>query len=1452
MASRNNLAGVRPFGSATPVGEKSSVPSSDNHGSTMKADLSGVPHSVRPEEHSSDTERLRLPILSTEEIIQPFHKSDAVSSRLSPEKQLLLNKRLAAAEKKSAAGLVSRRRQDPDVAPLSFSQRQMWVIDRMTAGNPAYNLLAGYRLRGPLDPTALEDSFNEVIRRHEILRTTFIVENDEPLQCIQPECRIRIHFAELDPATAESRLQLLATEEALKSFDLSRLPLLHVSLFKVGETEHVLIINLHHIVVDGMSIGLILDEVDIFYRALTSGRDPHPPDLSLQYADFALWQRQAVDDAAYADQFTFWRKQLSGALPVLELPADFPRPLVQSFKGSNVCVNLPQTMVQGLTSLGTREGCTFFMTVLAAFQVLLHRYSGAEEIIIGTPVALRDPGKVGLLIGNCLNMVALRCDISGNPEFIEILRRSRDTALNAFSNADLPFEALMKHLTIARDPGRNPVFQVMLQALPASTPTIGDLEVSNFHFDMKVAQFDMALHFYAESEGQHVRFEYCTDVFRAETVEKFSSAFVRLLQAVVTNPQLKVSELPVLSEPERQQVLRAWNNTSRDYPQHLCLHNLFEMAAIRTPNRVAVECGGQSLTYGELNAKANRLANHLIECGVQPKSCVGIFLERSLDLIVGLLAILKAGAAYVPMDPSFPSERLAWMMEDADIQLLVTHTALLNNLSRPGMKAVCLDAVWEAIDQGISDDPGVALSPSSLAYIIYTSGSTGKPKGVMIEHLSVVNFLLSMQDEPGFDANDVLVAVTTISFDIAALEVFLPLISGGRLVVARRNEAVDGSALLERISTSGATVLQATPATWKLMLEAGWEWTPGLKMLCGGELLPRELANRMLQRGAELWNMYGPTETTIWSSVGRVQPGSDPILIGRPISNTQFYIVDQHLEPAPPGVIGELLIAGDGVSRGYRNRPDLTAERFIEAPFLDPGKDPGNRAYRTGDLARFRADGRVELLGRLDHQVKLRGYRIELGEIEKVLSQHEAVKDAVVVTQEDEAGDKRLVAYCIPVTAGRLKSAELGQFLQKQLPDYMLPSSFVEMEAFPLTPNGKIDRKAFPKPESIASEPGSPYVEPEGELEQQLAEIWKAALRKPVIGANDNFFELGGHSLLAAQVFAQMDRQIGLKLPLALLFQAPTIRQLAASAQQKSPEPSWKSLVPIQPQGDRPPIFLIHGAEGNVLLYKNLARNLGDNQPVYGLQSRGLNGSEGSATRIEEMAAHYREEIQALQPKGPYFLGGYCMGGTVALEIAQQLRRAGESVGLLALLETYNLAGQPEVSFPLNTIHKAQNLYFHLTNLWLSLSRGGSGFFFEKMKVELDRAKVTLNILWSAMLEKLNCKGGLQYQHLQTRALNDKAQTVYTPLPYDGKITLFRTKSHYRRFGDFDFGWGPIALQGVHVVELPFYPRGTLNDPFVQVLAERLQAEIEKIPPTSSRLGSELSGSDQSRQPQYS
>ena len=642
--------------------------------------------------------------------------------------------------------------------------------------------------------------------------------------------------------------------------------------------------------------------------------------------------------------------------------------------------------------------------------------------------------------------------------------------------------------------------------------------------------------------------------------------------------------------------------------------------------------------------------------------------------------------------------------------------------------------------------------------------------------------------------------------------------------MARKDEVIDGHLLLNLIARRGVTALQATPATWKLMIDAGWSRTPALRMFCGGEPLPRELANKMLERGGELWNMYGPTETTIWSSVQKILPGNDPVLIGPPIANTQFYIVDQKMRPVPIGVPGELLIGGDGLSRGYLNRPDLTAERFIESPFLDPRR----RLYKTGDRARFRSNGTIEFLGRLDFQVKVRGFRIELGEIEQCLMQHEGVRDAVVLTCNNEHSDKRLAAYFIPAVGAEVAVSGFREFLQQKLPAYMIPSFFVELESFPLTPNGKLDRNSFPQPENCKLETCAGHDEPQSELELQLAGIWRKVLNVERIRVDDNFFELGGHSLLAARLFAQIERRLGVSLPLAILFQAPSIRQLAEKIKQNAWKSSWKSLVAIQPQGDYPALFLIHGAEGNVLLYNRLAQKLGKEQPLYGLQSRGLDGCEPMEEKIESMAAKYLEGIKAARPKGPYFLGGYCLGGTIALEIAEQLNRAGDAVALLVMIETYNIQSQPPVSFPLKLVHKAQNLYFQIRNLFLSLSEGTSKFFTEKYRVEIGRLKVKWDILYSKFFNQLHPGHRLGYQHLRIHVVNDKAQEAYRPAPYDGKIVLFRTKSFYRRFNDRWFGWGKVAKQGVEVVEMPNYPRGSLNDPFIDVLADKLKAEIEK------------------------
>jgi len=1071
---------------------------------------------------------------------------------LSPEKKALLEQRLGIAPTRGG-GAVIPPRTNRDRAPLSFAQRQMWVIDQMTPGNPAYNLPNGYRLRGPLDVTALERSFNEIIKRHEALRTTFAVQDGEPLQRVHPDWKIAIEVTTLAHLSAEEReakLQQLASEGSIRPFDLSRLPLIRVSLFTLGDAEHVVIINLHHIVADGLSVGLLLNEVDAFYRAFTEGGHPRLPALTVQYGDFAAWQRHGLaHEVAYAKQIEFWRTRLGGGLPVLELPADLPRPAVQSFKGSNVFFHIPTTLAQQVKALGAREGCTFFMTVLAAFQVLLQRYAGAEDVVVGTPLGARTPGELEPLIGNFLNMAVLRCDLSANPTFLEVLRRTRGTTLDAFSNSELPFAAMMEHLTFERDPSRNPIFQVMLQVLSPAAPRIGDLEVHNFHFDLRFAQFDLSLHLYEENGAYVGRFEYCTDLFYEETVERLSANFDQLLHGIVKNPEQRISELPILAASERYQLLNEWNDTATDFPADALLHELFEAQVQRTPERTALTVGTTALSYGTLDARANRLAQALRSRGIGRGHRVGVCVERDAEMLAVVLAILKTGAAYVPLDPSFPEARLRFMADDAQLALLVSTSVLAGAVGLPRERQLLLDAdariIAAAPGTRLSADAHGALA-GDPAYVIYTSGSTGKPKGVVIPHRAVVNFLTSMAREPGLSPEDVLVAVTTLSFDIAVLELLLPLTRGAAVAIATRDEALAGDALRSLLERHGATVMQATPVTWRLLLEAGWTGRTPFKALVGGEALPQDLVDQLIARGVEVWNMYGPTETTVWSTCARISDTSQGITIGTPIANTTVRILDTQRNLCPVGVPGELCIGGEGVALGYWNRPDLTAERFIPDPFAVASEGAeAARLYRTGDRARWRSDGTLEHLGRLDDQIKLRGFRIEAGEIEAGIAQHPAVREVAVIAREDAPGDKRLVAYLVVENPPADLLDQLRALVRAASPEYMVPARFVTLEALPRTPNGKLDRKALPAPEAGATAPSGGVVAPRTPTEAMVMSAFRDVLPRTTFDVFDNFFDLGGHSLMAARLMAKLRTTSGLDLPLRHLFERPTVAGLA-------------------------------------------------------------------------------------------------------------------------------------------------------------------------------------------------------------------------------------------------------------------------------------------------------------------
>jgi len=850
------------------------------------------------------------------------------------------------------------------------------------------------------------------------------------------------------------------------------------------------------------------------------------------------------------------------------------------------------------------------------------------------------------------------------------------------------------------------------------------------------------------------------------------------------------------------------------------LHHLFELQAARTPAAIAVVFNGLLITYRELNARAEVLASHLTTHGVGPNVLVGLCVHRSMEMIVGILGILKAGGAYVPIDPAYPTNRINYILKDAGAPVLVTQRSLVHGLPESGAKRVLLD---ELIPLQTHPTEGSRIfAPNNLAYVIYTSGSSGQPKGVQIEHQAVTNFLDSMRQEPGLQAEDVVLALTTLSFDIAGLEIFLPLTTGARVIVGPREIAVDGEALMKEIDRHGVTLLQATPTTWRLLLASGWAGSPQLKALCGGESMSSDLARKLIPRCKELWNMYGPTETTIWSTCCRVTDATD-IHIGRPIDNTEIYILDAHQQTLPVGLPGELLIGGDGLARGYHNRPDLTADRFVPHPFK-----AGARLYRTGDLAKYRADGNILCLGRLDHQVKIRGFRIELGEIETQLASHPEVKQNVVVAREDTPGDKRLVAYVVPRPATAPTAASLREHLRGNLPDYMLPAAFVLLEVLPLTPNGKIDRKALPAPGAVNAAVTKTAILPRNSTEMRLAAIFSTVLGSPVNSVSDSFFDLGGHSLLATKLMAAIEKEFGERLPLAKLFVAPSIEQLATLLVTKSTAPfGWDSLVPIQAEGNGPALFLVHGAGGNILLYRELARELNPDIKVFGFQSQGLDGQTALLTTVEQMARRYTEELLRHQPEGPYYLGGYCMGGIVAFEMARLLRAKGQVVGPVSMLDSYNLnAVQIERSFFSRLGATRQKIFFHFENLRQMSFAEKMGYFREKfrMLVELIR-----NRFFSRQNRKPDDPIQSKAEKSSLASLQDvnhHAGWNHVPGRFEGHLILFKPRKNYDFFPDPDMGWQRQVTGRIERVELTANPHAMLIVPSVSRLAVELKARV--------------------------
>jgi aspartate racemase len=1334
--------------------------------------------------------------------------------------------------------------------PLSFAQQRLWFIDQLEPKSSAYNIPADYRLTGQLNITALEQSLNKIIQRHEVLRTTFPSVDGQPSQAIAPTITLSIPLTDLREhreTEREAIAQQLATEEAKQSFDLASDQLFRAKLLHLTEGEYVLLLTMHHVVYDGWSYDIFFRELATLYDAFSSGKPSPIPKLSIQYADFAHWQRNWLQGEVLESQLNYWKQQLSGSLPILQLPTDYQRPPVQTHPGVYQSLELSQDLTAALKALSQQEGVTLFMTLLATFQTLLSRYSGQEDIIVGTPIAGRNQVEAERLIGLFVNTLALRTNLSGNPTFRQLLNQVREVTLAAYEYQDLPFEKLIEELNPERDLSRSPLFQVMFafQNTPSQPWELPGLTITPLEVHSRTSKFDLTLDLRETSEGTKGGIEYNTDLFEATTITRMLGHFQTLLESIVANPEQHLWDLPLLTTAEQNQLLVEWNNTTTDYPNNTCIHQLFEAQVEQTPNAIAVVFQNQQLTYQQLNQRANQLAHHLQKLGVKPEVTVGICLERSVEMLIAILAILKAGGAYIPLDPTYPQERLTFMLQDSQLSLLLTTSKIVHNSLYASAKAspnridnnqqspinpeqltvICLDKTWKTINQENPENPKSNAKTTNLAYIIYTSGSTGNPKGVQITHQSLTNFLQSMLIDPGLKSEDILLAVTSISFDIAALELYLPLLIGAKLVIASTEVAADGQQLLKAIDHNQVTVMQATPATWQMLLQAGWNSSTAnvKKILCGGEALSKELARELLSKSDSVWNLYGPTETTIWSTIYYLEalpnhPGSS-ITIGRPIANTKIYILDSHLKALPIGVPGELYIGGTGLARGYLNRPKLTREKFIPNPF-EKSKD--NRLYKTGDLARYRSDGTIEFIGRIDNQVKIRGFRIELGELEMAIAQHPNIEQTVVIAREDNPGDKQLVAYIVPHPEQALTTDELCRFLKQKLPDYMLPRAFVFLDTLPLTPNGKIDRRALPVPDNRRQEPEKTFIAPRDELELKLAHIWEKILDIQPIGMKDNFFNLGGYSLLAVRLFSQIEKELRHNIPLATLFQAPTIEQLASVIRKKEWSAQWRSLVPIQPLGLKTPLFCVHALGPSVLYYQNLALHLGLDRPFYGLQAQGLDGKQPPLTKIEDMAAYYIKEIQTIQPEGDYLIGGSSFGGKVALEIAQQLIAKGQTVALLVLFDS--TAPGCFTRIPVN-----QRISHHFDN-FLQL---GPNYILKKITGKFQWIKnITKERIQRASF-KFSQKHITSFAQTHPNQIveraNKQAAREYVPQIYPGKVALFRAINQSAPEGwsvDPKRGWGKLASGELEVYEVPGGHNSMFREPHVRMLAEKLRVSI--------------------------
>ena len=1331
--------------------------------------------------------------------------------------------------------------------PLSYAQQRLWFLDQLMPGSNAYNVPAEMYLKADTTVSALEQALSEVVRRHEALRTTFYVSGGQPLQRINPPRTLGLPVVDLrslNQAEREAEVDRLRQEDALRPFDLANGPLLRATLIRISAEHSLLLTNMHHIVSDAWSMGVMLHEMQTLYEAFSQGLPSPLPELEIQYSDYARWQREWLQGEVLQREVSYWKQQLEGAPTLLELDTSQPRQVMRTLRSDRCSISFSEELSRSLREFSRQEGATLFMTLMAGFHALLRRYTGQSDILVGTPIAGRGHVELEPLIGFLVNMIPIRTSFRDSLTFRDLVKQVRESSFAAYTHQDLPFDKLVEDLQPKRAPGRNPIFQAIL-AFENAPP---EMEMATVNLPVGVpvnadVKFDLEVHLTDTPDGVKGAFVYSPELLEPALIARMVDHFERLFEKAMSNPDKELRSLPLLEEAEYRQVVEEWNQTAVPFPDTSCIHEMFEHEAEQRPNAIAVEFDQENVTYRELNRRANALAHKLRQEGVGPEVFVGVMLERSVELIVSLLAVAKAGGVYVPLNLAEPSPRVRFILKDAGISILVTSKQIADSMpDTTKLNVVCVDTdEFRNPEIEFGYNPVNAVGPENLAYLMYTSGSTGTPKGVCISHRNVLG-LVKSANYADLNSEEIFLQFAPVSFDASTFEIWACLLNGARLMVYP-----PGTPSLSEmggfISRTQVTTLFLTTGLFHQFMEADVGSIGAVRqLLTGGDALSSTHLSKALNQieHCQFVNCYGPTEATVMVCCYRVTPdySAASVPIGRPISNARVYITNG-MQPVAVGERGELFVTGAGLGRGYHNRPDLTAEHFLPDPY---GSGPGGRLYRTGDAARYLKNGLIEFLGRVDDQVKISGYRIEPGEIEAALLEHPEVTAALVLAHEDAPGDKRLVAYVVANPQNTPTTEDLRSHLKERLPDYMVPSLFVMLDAMPLTQHGKVDKAALPVPQLSLSRAGREYVAPKNGLQQQLVEIWEELFKFHPIGVTDNFFELGGHSLQMIMLMARVEERLGKRVTMAELFNDPTIEHLSELIGHGKENLLQTLLVPLQAEGTKLTMFSPHASGGHVWCYKELVQHLGQEQPFYGVQARRPDTGLVYHTEIEPMASDYVEAIRSVQPHGPYMLGGWSMGGVIAFEMARQLQAQGEEIAMLALMDAEAnvlVEEAPEFSWGVLLSIFAVDLGLQLSQLSTSVEEISALPQMAQLRQLWKEAKLA-GVVPSDMTL-------VEFRRLfDIFKINAKTLSSYRPGEYRGRITLFAAeqdieeqifshdknrllwKANHPGFDDPLKGWDKVATEGVDLIVVPGDHFSMMQEPHVQVLAEQLRNRIQQ------------------------